>query len=512
MSVSPAGKENLPDSAAKPMASSSPSAKAMDMESDAHASSQPGSGSGDSRRETLDVDEMRAANAKKKRRLDTDRPVYKLSVQLIDTYKHINKVYYERKKKREEERKARAGSRSGANNNGYDDEHYDYILHHDEVIQDRYEVQGRLGKGSFGQVVKCKDRETGQDIALKIIKSKRPFTVQARTEIKLLETLQTNDPNDEFRTVRMLGKFTFRAHQCIVFELLSCNLYELLRNTNFRGISLNLTRKFARQVLKTLHFLKTLPDPIIHCDLKPENILLCHPRRSAVKVIDFGSACTHHDRMYSYIQSRFYRSPEVMMGLPYGTAIDMWSLGCILAEMHTGEPLFSGKDTHDQMRRIVQMLGMPPQAMVEAAPEKNRDVLFTKSADGTWAFKDTTSSSSGSGGGGGSADADAGATPKRQLEDVLGVQSGGPGGRRKGEAGHTPHHYTQFHNLLMRMLTFDVESRLTPMMALHHDFFTEDAEPQAKGGGGDSGGGGADALSSGSTAGQTRSTSAPLHT
>ena len=415
---------------------------------------------------TVDMDGV----GKGKPRADGERPVFKLSVQLIDTYKHINKVYYERKKKREEEHKARAGSRSGANNNGYDDEHYDYILHHDEVINDRYEVQGRLGKGSFGQVVKCKDRETGHEIALKIIKSKRPFTVQAKTEIKLLETLSTHDPEDEFRTVRMLGKFTFRGHQCIVFELLSCNLYELLRNTNFRGISLNLTRKLARQVLKTLHFLKTLPDPIIHCDLKPENMMLCHPRRSAVKVIDFGSACTHHDRMYSYIQSRFYRSPEVMMGLPYGTPIDMWSLGCILAEMHTGEPLFSGKDTHDQMRRIVAMLGMPPQPMVDKAPEKNRDVLFVQEGGSGWGFKhkdgQAASSSKGEGEG----------EKRRRLEDVLGVNSGGPGGRRKGEAGHTPHHYGLFHNLLSRMLTFDVEQRLTPMQALHHAFFVDDVE------------------------------------
>lgn len=62
--------------------------------------------------------------------------------------------------------------------------------------------------------------------------------------------------------------------------------------------------------------------------------------------------------MYSYIQSRFYRSPEVMLGLPYTTAIDMWSLGCILVEMHTGEPLFAGVDQFDQMCRIVSVLGV----------------------------------------------------------------------------------------------------------------------------------------------------------
>ena len=94
---------------------------------------------------------------------------------------------------------------------------------------------------------------------------------------------------------------------------------------------------------------------IIHCDLKPENILLRHPKRSGVKIIDFGSSCKSNKRMYSYIQSRFYRAPEIILGLPYTAAIDIWSLGCILVEMHTGEPLFSGSDQIDQMYKIVKV-------------------------------------------------------------------------------------------------------------------------------------------------------------
>jgi len=137
--------------------------------------------------------------------------------------------------------------------------------------------------------------------------------------------------------------------------MLSLNLYELLKNTQFGGVSLNLIRKFAKQVLKALQFLARRDVDIIHCDLKPENILLRHPKKSGVKVIDFGSSCRSNKRMYSYIQSRFYRSPEVMLGLPYSVAIDMWSLGCILAEMHTGEPLFSGSDQFDQMQKIVKV-------------------------------------------------------------------------------------------------------------------------------------------------------------
>lgn len=83
----------------------------------------------------------------------------------------------------------------------------------------------------------------------------------------------------------------WRNHLCLVFELLSYNLYDLLRNTDFRGVSLNLTRKFAQQMCTALLFLSSSNLNIIHCDLKPENILLCNPKRSAIKIVDFGSSC-----------------------------------------------------------------------------------------------------------------------------------------------------------------------------------------------------------------------------
>ena len=297
-------------------------------------------------------------------------------------------VYYEERQERRAARAARTSqSGPGPQNNGWDDEHYDYILTPNELIHnDQYQIQKRIGKGSFGQVVKAIEMSTKKEVAIKIIKSKKPFLMQAKTEIGLLKHLNDNDEDDEHNIVRLLETFMYKNHQCIVFEMLSLNLYELLKNTHFAGVSLNLIRKFAKQIHKGLAYLARPDIDIIHCDLKPENILLRHPKRSGIKVIDFGSSCKSSKRMYSYIQSRFYRSPEVMLGLPYSVAIDMWSLGCILVEMHTGEPLFSGTDQFDQMQKIVSILGMVPMQMLNRADDHHRNQFFIQ-VDGSWTIK-----------------------------------------------------------------------------------------------------------------------------
>ncbi len=136
------------------------------------------------------------------------------------------------------------------------------------------------------------------------------------------------------------------------------NLYELIKKYNFRGFSLTLLQRFARQNLGSLVFLRR--HRIIHCDLKPENILLRQAGRSTLKLIDFGSSCFANQRIYTYIQSRFYRAPEIMLAIPYTEAIDMWSFGCILAELRTGFPLFPGDSEPEQMALIMELIGLPP--------------------------------------------------------------------------------------------------------------------------------------------------------
>lgn len=158
----------------------------------------------------------------------------------------------------------------------------------------------------------------------------------------------------------------------ITFEMLSINLYEFIKMNNFQGFSLSLIKRFAIQILISLFFMKE--HHIVHCDLKPENILLRKINKSGIKIIDFGSGCFEDQKIYTYIQSRFYRAPEIVLGIPYTTAIDMWSLGCILYELFVGYPLFPGEDEKEHMAMLIEVKGIPQRSVLARATR--RKVFF----------------------------------------------------------------------------------------------------------------------------------------
>ncbi|XP_058883549.1 dual specificity tyrosine-phosphorylation-regulated kinase 4-like isoform X4 [Acipenser ruthenus] len=260
------------------------------------------------------------------------------------------------------------GVHGGQHNCGYDDEHGSYLKVLHDHIGYRFEVLEVIGKGSFGHVVKCLDHNTNELVAVKIIRNKKRFHHQALVEVKILDALRRKDKENSHNVIHMKEYFHFRNHLCISFELLGLNLYELIKKNNFQGFSLPLIRRFTCSLLKCLQMLHR--ENIIHCDLKPENILLAHKGQGTIKVVDFGSSCYEQQRVYTYIQSRFYRSPEVILGHTYSMAIDMWSLGCILAELYTGSPLFPGENEVEQMACIMEVLGLPPTEFIQTASRK----------------------------------------------------------------------------------------------------------------------------------------------
>lgn len=249
-------------------------------------------------------------------------------------------------------------------NDGHDNADGDYICHVGEEITGAktYMMVESLGKGAFGQVLECSMAGGGQ-AAVKIIKNRPSFNKQAFEEVRILQTLNERFGQDDRNgIIRMHEHFQHKDHWCIAFELLSFNLYEVLRRNKFSGLQISRTRIVVEQLLKALLCLQEVG--IIHCDLKPENIVLA--KNVTVKLIDFGSSCfADSEHRNPYIQSRFYRSPEVLLGMRYTTAIDMWSLGCVCGELCRGLPIFPGHSSYDQVRRIVEAVGLPERHLLE---------------------------------------------------------------------------------------------------------------------------------------------------
>ncbi|VDM31038.1 unnamed protein product [Hydatigera taeniaeformis] len=264
----------------------------------------------------------------------------------------------------------KSNSRTGGNDG-------DYNIVVGEVLRsptESYEVLSFLGRGTFGQVVKCQCRTSNRIVAIKILKNHPSYLRQGNVEVQILQTLSRHD-TEAHNIVRAIECFQHRSHMCLVFELLEQNLYEFLKSNNFRPLDLREIRPIAQQVLTALSKLRSLG--LIHADLKPENIMLVCPTdgmmRYRVKVIDFGSACHSSKAVQNtYLQSRYYRAPEILLGLPFNEAIDMWSLGCVIAELFLGWPLYPGSSEYDQIRYIVETQGLPPRDLLKMAGKASR--------------------------------------------------------------------------------------------------------------------------------------------
>lgn len=425
-------------------------------------------------------------------------PLILLTQNVVTTYKTCNSSF---KAIHKLPRRVLTQPSEAVLNDGLDNAESNLICRVHDILEcssGKYIVLDMLGCGTFGQVFRCQKDGSKDVVAVKIIKNKPAYHTQGQLEANIARLLnQKFDVKDERHIVRLLDQFEYKGHICLVFELLSMSLLDILTQNQFRGLPLNVVQRFTRQILAALVTFQEAG--VIHCDLKPENILLSpaktpstsasinssskaqlgrpgfnstddlmkldmnkaslvssmsggflsqlatvpegspvpdikpdvalpsesvsssghtthaaespagaslaptasegiqtsstltgadsistaiganssNPRSaiwSDVKVIDLGSACFEGQTMYSYIQSRFYRSPEVLLGVPYNGSIDMWSLACVCAEMYLGLPLFPGVSQHNQLTRIVEMFGSPPDYLIDG---KNGFKYFT---------------------------------------------------------------------------------------------------------------------------------------
>ncbi|CAM9135981.1 unnamed protein product [Bubo scandiacus] len=232
-----------------------------------------------------------------------------------------------------------------------------------------YDLVATVGKGTFGEVAQGRRRSTGEMVAIKILKKKRYHGRVVKNELKLLQALRGVD-TEESHIVRFLESFADGACTYLVFELLEQNLRDFQKKNNFLPLPVRHIRTVTVQLLAALLKLKELS--IIHADLKPENIMLADHARYPfhVKLVDFGSACILTEVCHvkqPYIQTRFYRAPEILLGLPFCEKVDVWSLGCVMAELHLGRPLYPGINEYDQVRYICSTLGLPRGELLCAA-------------------------------------------------------------------------------------------------------------------------------------------------
>lgn len=229
----------------------------------------------------------------------------------------------------------------------------DYIIKSDQV---KFMAIELLGCGTFGQVFRCVSNN-GDEVAIKVVKSINKYFQYEMNEVRILKRIKELGMTEYF--VELHDAFIYKQHLCIVIELLGRNLYDLSKILGFNGFAFNFLKLILKQLLEGLTLLHN--NGIIHSDLKPENILLEDYFKCKIKIIDFGSSSTKGLSSIFYIQSRFYRAPEVILGIPYSNSIDMWSLGCIAYELMVGEPLFPGSNNADQIARIHNFLpnGLP---------------------------------------------------------------------------------------------------------------------------------------------------------
>ncbi|CAH0475187.1 unnamed protein product [Peronospora belbahrii] len=250
-----------------------------------------------------------------------------------------------------------------------------------EILNGKYRVLGVVGKGVFSTVVRCQcitplgiaGSKALNVVAIKIIRNNDIMRDAAQTELKLLNELRERDPRDKKHCIRLLESFSHRNHVAMVFEPMQMNVREAMKKFGGKGgISIQAVSVFSKHLLMALNHLETCG--VIHADIKPDNILL-DEKQTTIKLCDFGSAFKSDDGKQDptpYLVSRFYRAPEIVLGLAYDKAVDMWSVGCCLYEMFTGKVMFPGSTNNEMLKLFMELKGKIPNKLIK----KHRQVYI----------------------------------------------------------------------------------------------------------------------------------------
>ncbi|XP_068669454.1 serine/threonine-protein kinase AFC1-like isoform X2 [Aristolochia californica] len=322
---------------------------------------------------------------------------------------------------------------------------------------------------TFGQVLECWDMERKEAVAVKVIRSTKKYREAAMIEIDVLQRLTQHDLGNS-RCVQIRNWFDYRNHICIVFEKLGPSLYDFLRKNSYRAFPIDLVRELGRQLLESVAFMHDLR--LIHTDLKPENILLVSsecvkvpdykflsrsskdgayykslPKSNSIKLIDFGSTTFEHQDHSYVVSTRHYRAPEVILGLGWNYPCDLWSAGCILVELCSGEALFQTHENLEHLAMMERVLGPLPKQMVHRA-DRRAEKYFKRGMRLDWPDSATSRESMR-------------AVWKLPRLQNLVMQ-------------HVDHSAGDLIDLLQGLLRYDPDERLKAREALRHPFFTRD--------------------------------------
>ena len=275
-------------------------------------------------------------------------------------------------------------------NDGYDTADGFYICFLRDHLKYRFELLRNLGCGSFSDVMLAYDHQLERDVAVKIIANTRAANKTARHEIAILSHLAAQGPVDH--TIRMHEHFVFRRHTCVVFEHLnSGSLLDVLRlNQASTPIPVPQLRRIIGALLRCADEVHSRG--VIHGDIKPENLMVVDGG-AGLKMIDFGLSFMQSEPSNSHsFGTLIYSAPEVVLAGELDTALDMWSVGCMIAELATGRQLFSSKTQEEVLSKHVAALGMPPQSLLQRC--KRTGLFFARTGlSGDYAAPTHTSAS-----------------------------------------------------------------------------------------------------------------------
>lgn len=262
-----------------------------------------------------------------------------------------------------------------------------------------------LGQGTFGKVIKCLDTLSNKYVAIKIIRSIDRYREAAKTELRILNTILSNDPMGKFQCLLLTDYFDFNNHICLVTNLYGKSIYDFMCSNGIARFPGSHIQAIARQLIRSVCFLHDLN--IIHTDLKPENILLCDEsyveyqlpdsivstlsnrrklasnngmrkilKNPEIKIIDFGSAIFHNEYHPPIISTRHYRAPEIVLGLGWSYPCDIWSIACILIELMIGESLYPIHENFEHMAMMERINGQQlPEKLIEKSLYKFKHKL-----------------------------------------------------------------------------------------------------------------------------------------